>query len=365
MLALLALGVAPAVDAQGLRVSGRVLRVADGDTTGVPGTWAVLHEVTLTTGGPIDSQRTDASGRYRLRVVTLDTSANYLVSVEHLGIGYFSQPILPESLPIGELAPLLVYDTSATEPTIRTAERHVLVRAPNADGQRRVVELFVLANRGHSVRLAPDSVTPLWQATVPDVAQKVELGLSDLAADAIEIDGGQVRVFAPIVPGERELLVGYLIPAGIEEISVHVGEPVDALSVLLGDSTAVLVENPLPLRGVEELDAQPLRRYGGDSVPAGTVLRIQFPTDAAPLPVLWIVVPLAALAMLAGVVIVVRRSGTPTVAGDERASPAVLAAEIAALDATWKGRENDEYRRRRAGLKARLAAALAARKSAD
>ncbi len=364
-LALLALAVATALDAQGFRVDGRVLRVAEGDTTGVPGAWVVLHEVTLTTGGPVDSQRTDISGRYRLRAATLDSAANYLVSAEHLGIGYFSRPIPPESLPTGELAPLLVYDTSATTPSIRTAERHVLVRAPGADGQRRVVELFVLANRGQMVRLASDSATPVWQATVPATAQQVELGMSDLAADAIEIEGGHVRVFAPIVPGERELLIGYLLPAGIAEVQVRVDRPVDAMSVLLGDSTAVLTESGLSLRGVEELEGQPLRRYGGDSIPAGEVLRIRFPTGAAPLPVLWIVVPLAALAMVAGAVLVLRRSGTVVVAVEEGADPAVLAAEIAALDAEWKGREDDEYRRRRDVMKARLAAALAARKSAD
>ena len=135
--------------------------------------------------------------------------------------------------------------------------------------------------------------------------------------------------------------------------------------MLLGDSTAVLAENVLPLRGVEELDGLPLRRYGGDSVPVGTVLRIQFPSDAVPLPVLWIVVPLATLAMLAGAVLAVRRYGTLTVIDDESADPGALAAEIAALDATWKGRENDQYHRRRALLKARLTAALADRNPAD
>jgi hypothetical protein len=360
-----ALGVATSVGAQGLRVSGRVVRVAEGDTAGVAGRWVVLHAVTLSTGGPVDSQRTDPAGRFRLRAPALDTAASYLVSVDHQGIGYFSEPIRPDSLPIGELPPLVVYDTSSVVPPVRTAERHILVRAPAADGSRRVIELFVLANRGDRVRIATDTVTPVWQTGLPPDAQSVELGLSDLAGDAIEIADGRLRVFAPVVPGERELLVGYVLSAGIEELTVPLDQPVDMLSVLLGDSTAGIAAPAMPMRGVEQLEGQPLRRYGQDSVPAGMSLRIAFRAGAGSVTWLWIVVPLAGAALVGGLVGVLRRSGPPSPADGVSDDPAVLAAQIAALDAARRELAGEEYRTRRAALKARLEAALAARKSED
>jgi hypothetical protein len=322
----------------------------------------VLHEVTLTSGGPVDSQRTDPAGRFSLRAATRDTAANYLVSVDHQGIGYFSEPIRPDSLPISELPPLLVFDTSAVTPPVRTAERHVLVRTPTADGSRRVVELIVLANRGDQVRITADTATPVWETALPGAAEDVELGLSDLAADAIDVSNGRLRVFAPIVPGERELLVGYVLPAGIEEFTVPLDQPVDLLSVLLGDSTAALAAPPLPMRGVEELEGQPLRRYGQDSIAAGTTVRIRFRAGGRALPWLWVVVPLAALALLGGLVLALRRSASPVPDESVSADPAVLAAEIAALDAMRDEIEVEAYRSRRAALKARLEAALAARK---
>jgi hypothetical protein len=263
------------------------------------------------------------------------------------------------------LPPLLVFDTSAVAPPVRTAERHVLVRTPTADGSRRVIELFVLANRGEQVRIAADTATPVWETALSGVAEDVELGLSDLAADAIDVSAGRLRVFAPIVPGERELLVGYILPAGIDEFTVPLDQPVDLLSVLLGDSTATLAAPPLPMRGVEELEGQPLRRYGQDSIAAGTTVRIRFRAGGGALPWLWIVVPLAAVALLGGFVLALRRSASPVpdeIVGDD---PAVLAAEIATLDATREEIEEEAYRLRRAALIARLEATLAARKPQD
>ena len=57
-----------------------------------------------------------------------------------------------------------------------------------------------------------------------------------------------------------------------------------------------------------------------------------------------------------------RRSAGGLPATDD---PTSLAAEIAALDAAWNGREDAEYERRRAELKRRLEAALASRRPAQ
>jgi hypothetical protein len=338
-------------------VTGRILRVHGNDTVAVAGQWAVLHAVTLTTGGPVDSQRTDRAGRYALRVAAVDTSASYLLSVEYDGIGYFSPPIPPDSLRAAH-APLLVYDTSSTGPPIVLQERHVLVEAPGPEGARRAVELLVLANRGRLTRVSPDSTTPTWQGTMPPGAEGFELGLSDFPADAIEVRGETLRVYAPIPPGERQILAGYLLPAGIGAFDVPVDQPVGRLDLLLGDSTATLAGAALPLIGMDNLGGQPLRRFGGDSVPAGATISIRFPSRArAPGTVLvWILVPLMAALMVLGVVVWWRR---PNGAAEPAADPTVLAAEIAALDAAYRGREDAEYRRRRAELKQRLEAALA------
>ena len=360
-LALAAAGLAcSGVAAQEARVGGAVLRVHGADTVPVAGRWVVLHAVTLTTGGPVDSERTDGVGRFTLRVTAPDTLANYLVSVEHQGIGYFSPPIRAESLSVGRVAPLLVYDTSSSAPPVALQELHVLVEAPGAGGGRRVVQLLVLANRGTLTRVVRDSAGPTWQGAIPSVAEGFELGLSDFSPDAIEVGRDTLRVFAPIPPGERQILAGYMLPGGTTALTVPIDQPVGRVSILLGDSGAVVEGASMPLLGVEELGGTPLRRFGLDSVAAGTPVTIRFPrrsrTGGSLL--VWLLVPLAAAAMAAGMAIWWRRSPAAPAVPDD---PAVLAAEIAVLDAASRGREDDDYRRRRAELLRRLQATLASR----
>lgn len=346
--------------AQGVRVTGEVLRIHAADTTAVAGRWVVLHAVTLTTGGPVDSQRTDGTGRFTLRIAAPDTLANYLVSVEHQGIGYFSPPIRPESLSVGPLAPLFVYDTSSSAPTIVLQELHVLVEPPTAEGGRRVVQLFVLANRGELTRVAGDSAAT-WTGAIPAAAEAFELGLSDFSPEAVTIDGDTLRVFAPIPPGERQILAGYLLPPGIDALGVPIDQPIGRVSILLGDSAAALDGPSMPLLGVEDLGGTALRRFGADSVPAGTALSIRFPRRARAVGSLlvWFLVPLAVVAMVGVIVVWWRRSAGGRAATDD---PTTLAAEIAALDAAFRGRADEAYRRQRAELKRRLEAALAGRR---
>jgi hypothetical protein len=237
------------------------------------------------------------------------------------------------------------------------AERHVLVRRPESDG-RRVVELFVLVNRGERTRVAADSLSPVWQGAVTPLAREFEIGMSDLGTDAIEYRADTLSVFAPIPPGERQILVGYLLALSLDSVAVIVDQPVERLSVLLEDSLAALDAPALVLRGVEELDGSMLRRYGAESLDRGARVTVRFGTGKrARLSAEWIVIPLAAVILLGVFAVWWRRSRTSAVrAGDD---PAALAADIAALDAARTTMDDETYRARRAELKARLSAALA------
>lgn len=331
--------------------------MVDGDSTALGGRWVVLHAVGPTEGAAVDSQRTDRSGRYAMRVSSGDTSATYLTSVEHQSLAYFSEPFALPRSGVQTVPPLVVYDTSAGGPPIVIAERHVLVRRPESNG-RRVVELFVLVNRGRHTRVAADSITPVWQAAITPLAREFEIGMTDLGSDAIEYRTDTLSVFAPIPPGERQVLVGYLLGSDVDSMAIVVDQPIERLSVLLEDSLASLDAPALSLRGVENLDGTPLRRYGAESVGPGGTMTVRFGAGHRAGPsVVWFVVPLAAM-VLFGVFALwwrrVRASPAP-VGGD----PAVLAAEIAALDAARATMDEETYRARRAELKAHLSAALA------
>jgi hypothetical protein len=310
--------------------------------------------VALDGGAPVDSVRTDRAGRFAFQVPEVDTLASYLVSTEHHGIGHFSDPLRPSVDTLLTVPPVIVFDTSSTTPTIALAERHVLVHQREPDGTRRVIELFVLANRGTETRIAPTAAQPTWTGQIPDGALQFEIGLSDMSDDAILLVGNTIQVVAPIPPGEREMLVSYLLPRGARELRVPVNQPVGHLAVLLGDSTASLEADLLTLVGVEDLEGTPLQRYEAQDVSAGAPVLLRFRGEAlGPMLFVWFLVPLVGAAFVFGFVRWRRQLGAEA-APAPSADPATLAAEIAALDVAYAGRQNEEYRSRRAALKETL-----------
>ena len=350
----LALCLAGSAEAQGFRVTGSLLHVTGPDTSAVSGRWVVLHAVVLDGGAQVDSVRTDRAGQFTFRVPEVDTLASYLVSTEHHGIGYFSDPFRPSANALHAVPPVVVFDTSSTTPAIELTERHVLVHQRGGDGTRRIIELFVLANRGTETRIAPTAAQPVWTGRIPDGALQFEVGLSDMSDDAILQAGGTIQVVAPIPPGEREMLVSYLLPRGARELQVPIDQPVEHLAVLLGDSTASLEGDLLTLVGVEELDGTPLQRYEARDVDAGAPVLLRFRRESpGPTLFVWLLVPFVAAAFVFGFLRWRKLHGVQPVAGPT-ADPRALAAEIAALDAAYAGKEDDEYRSRRAELKERL-----------
>jgi hypothetical protein len=338
-------------------LAGRVVRVEPADTAVLPGAWAVLHAVRAAGGEPLDSVRTDRRGRYRLSVAQPDTASTYLVSVVYSGIAYFSEPVAGRADPPDTLATLAVYDTSSAEPLIEMFERHLIIRSADRDGTRRVVELIVLANRGHRTRVAPHPSRPVWELILPPGAAQFEFARGDVSADAVLEQDGRVTLIAAVPPGERQLLVGYLMSAEEGELTFPIDQPVARLNVLLEDTTAV-VAGPVIPAGWESLQGAPFRRFAGDTVTAGQTVTVRFTAAGGPPAdiVMWVLVPLAAI-VLGGVLLrwwrLDRGAAAPAV--DD---PRALAAEIAALDSRYAGREDEAYHAERAKLKSRLTAAM-------
>lgn len=350
--------VACRVEAQDFRVTGRVVRGSTPDSTPVAGTWAVLHEITLTGGGPVDSQRTDRRGVYRVTAPQRDTAASYLVSVRYAGIAHFGDPVDPRAGPRADVPPIAVFDTSSTEPSIVLGQRHVIARAANADGSRRMIELLVLYNQGMVTRIAADSTSPVWQGALPAAAVQFEVGESDVSDRAITRRGDSVVVLAPIPPGERQLLVSYVLPASTRELRIPIDQPVGRLNVMVEDTSAIVSAPALESAGVEHLEGMAFRRYAGERVPAGTPVVVLFSGRGVGLADFWwVVIALAVLALATGLWWWWRRARAQPILADDGAD--ALAAQIAALDDEFAGRETPEYRQRREELKRRLAAALA------
>jgi hypothetical protein len=343
--------------AQTIPAEGAVLKA---DSTPVPGSRVVLHQVGRALQGPLDSIRTDRRGRFRF-AFRPDTSALYLLSVRHAGIEYFSPPVHTNPERPDTAIRVIVYDTSVTAPVSLEA-RHLVLTRPGEDGSRSVLDLIVLLNRGDQTRVAPDSAGASWGGLLPRGTMGLELGESDVSPDAVSRRGDSLLVGAPLAPGEKQITVQYVIPAGRKDLELGFTQPVSMVNVLAEERDVVVSGGSLALADSQILQGRSFRRWTG-AVPAGGTLRVALPGRAR--------VPEWLLpSLVAAVVLVLSGAGWYFLARQPRspaASPAMLLDAIAALDAHYQGREGEisaedwgAYQSERRRLKTQLEAALAA-----
>src|SRR5919107_828614 len=167
--------------AQTIPAEGRVVRP---DSTPVAGVRVVLHRVGQVLQGPVDSTNTDSRGRFRLRFIA-DTSAIYLLSARYSGIEYFSPPV-------------------------------------------------------HTNPARPDTSRPTWVGALPRGTMGLELGESDVSPEAVGRGGDSLIVTAAIAPGEKQLTLEYLVPAGRQVLELPLTEAVPMLNVLAEESEVVV-----------------------------------------------------------------------------------------------------------------------------
>ncbi len=343
--------------AQTISAAGVVLKA---DSTAVPGSRVVLHQVGRALQGPLDSTRTDRRGRFRFSFRP-DTSAVYLVSVRHSGIEYFSPPVHTNPERPDTAIRVIVYDTSSAAPVSLQA-RHLVLSRPGEDGSRSVLDLIVLLNGGRRTRVAPDSVAASWGGLLPGGTIGLELGESDVSPEAVTRRGDSLLVAAPLAPGEKQITVQYALPAGRRNLELRFTEPVSSVNVLAEEKDVVVSGGSLALADSQVLQGRSFRRWTG-VVPVGGTLRVVLPGWGR-VPD-WLLPSLVAAVVLvlggAGWYFLVRRPGLPAV------SSAGLFDAIAALDARYLGQEEntsaedwDSYLTERRRLKAQLQAALAA-----
>jgi hypothetical protein len=261
--------------AQSVTVAGRILHRGQQDRP-LAGQWAVLHEIRRDSGGPVDSVRTDAAGRYRLTLPRVDTAALYVVNSTYQDVGYVSRP-LPVARGGGrvEAEPLVVYDTTAAGPPVRLERRLLTLFQPGNVGARTVRELLEISNPGNQTRIASDSLNPVWKVVLPAGATALEVGEGDIAPETIWLRGDTVKVFAPIWPGApRWTLLRYDLTGSTARISLD--QWTGVLGLLVEDTTAVLSGVRVDSLGIHELDGRRFASYRAGPLEAGSELIVAF-----------------------------------------------------------------------------------------
>jgi hypothetical protein len=302
-------GVVPgALAAQEVRATGRVLRDSVGGRP-LTGHWVVLHAMTRGGGGPVDSVRTGAGGRYAFAIPRVDSNAVYVVSAEYAGIAHFSDPLVLAGRLSAQYAALVVYDTTSVGLPVRLAVRFVTVGSARRDGAREVLEAVELQNPGPRTRIPADSTTPVWRGALPTGIAEWQVGESDVSAEAVIRRGDTVAVFAPLAPGgTKQISFAYVLPDTMAALRLPLDQPVGELLLLVEDTAAAVTAPGLETLSTDAVEGRRFARYRATAVPAGGVVEVRLtrPAFRAERLVPWIA-GVAALALAAGLWLALRR----------------------------------------------------------
>ena len=263
---------------QDVSVSGRVLRGGQ-DTVPLANAWVVLHAVTRETGGPIDSVRSDARGRYRLLLRRPDSTSVYVISAWYDSLAYFSLPLNVIGRPAVHVEDIMTFNTSASGPPLRLVRRLATVAQAREDGTREILEILEIENPGVTTRVAKDSLAPTWAGQVPKGAGQFRGGQGDISPEAMVFRNDSVYVLGPIPPGPvKQLSYGYALRAGTRTLTIPIDQPTTELNLLVEDTAAAVRAPKLESLGVEEIESRRFAAYRAGPLTAGDRVEIDLPS---------------------------------------------------------------------------------------
>jgi hypothetical protein len=337
---------------------GRVLRVTAKDTTPVPGARVVLHRVGRAVQGPIDSTIAGTSGEFRFRFLA-ETTAVYLLSSGWQGIEYFSSPLHTNPVVPDTGLVLAVSDTSSTAP-VRIVSRHLVVSRPGRDGQRPALEIVVLVNDGNATRVSADSAHPAWATGLPNGAVGFQAGSGDFSGDALEVRDDSVMLFAPVAPGEKQVIYTYSLAARSGPTRIAVPDSIGVFNILLEEFDRTVKGGGIMRADSQVIEGRHFLQWAGP-VAGGSVITIDFPGAGLARWLLPILV--GAVALVLGLMALKTLGRRPATAGTGPGSPLD---QLARLDARYAGREGQvpteewtRYQAERARLKEEVSIQLA------
>jgi hypothetical protein len=342
----------------------------------VADTWVVVHRIASdaagnVSGGALDSARTDARGRYRVRFPRYgQAQATYIAITTYSGVSYITSPLTRPNTS-GDDAAIMVFDTTSPPYPIHVAGRHLIVTSPDTSDARRIVEVYEILNDSTHTVMGTES-NPVWRAPIPAGATDFHINpVGDISPAMTKVVGDWVHVFSPISPGIRQISFTYSLPPEAFPLVMPVVDSATVFELLVQEPDAVIEGGGFTeVAGVAQ-EGVPFRRLLAQGVPARAMIRFTMPKSGRRSErrvVSMVVSGLSVLLVLAlGLVFWQRRrprEDAPAPIGVPSPVEA-LVRELAMLDAEFERRgdasvaERGEFEARRNALKARLNAALA------
>jgi hypothetical protein len=309
VLALLLVATARPAAAQQL-LSGRVVRAAD--SAGVGGARVVLHRVTRTASGPVDSTVAAPDGSFRMSVPPAQPDPSgqgftvFFATAEVEGVRYFGRP-----LHAGDARTdyrIVAYDTTSSAAyadSVRVSRRDVAM-IPEEQGGWEVGEIVRLSNLSH--RTIVPAAGPILSLGLPEGATTFEVGEGEFGKQEVLNVRGRMYVTAPLPPGSRELFVRYRIFKGHSRADFSTTLATDTLNVFLRepvkDAKVTGLSGPRPFMA----DSNRYAQFIGFHLPKGAPVVLTWKNPlASPIDPKLAALVLTGAILLAGVLLALRR----------------------------------------------------------
>jgi hypothetical protein len=335
-LAVLALLLLPAPPARAQQVlSGRVVRAID--STGVGRVRVVLHRVTRSASGPVDSTLAAPDGSFRMALPPAAPDAAgggftvFFVTAQVDGVRYFGRP-----LHAGDARSdyrVVAYDTTSRASyadSVHVSRRDVAM-VPEEQGGWEVGEIVRLSNRSH--RTVVPAAGPILSLGLPDGATSFEVGEGEFGQQEVLHMRGRMYVTAPLPPGSRELFVRYRILKGRTRADFSTTLATDTLNVFLRepvkDAKVAGLNGPRPFTA----DSTRYAQFIGFGLPKGAPVVLTWKNPlASPVDPKLAALVLTGAVLLVGLLLALRRGRRANAAAsgdtaDERATTAAASTD--------------------------------------
>ena len=269
----------------------------------LPGVSVILHRVSATQAGEIDTVQADPQGRFQFSLPTVPREDQegdiYFASVRHDGILYFGTAV-SRAIQLDSVYRIRAFDTLVAPPSgvpLPVGVRYLI--AEGSPGGHQITDLFEIHHEGDQTYVAAPDGGLTWTHPLPPTSTNHQVGGGDVSGDAAVVTDGVLQLSGPISPGVRTFIMRYEVPS------------LDGLEVPLASGTRVaelLVREPVPeldvegLTAVETVEMQPgmrFRRYAADP-PTVDRIRVAAGDPPARIPVEWLAVGLGLLLAVAG-----------------------------------------------------------------
>ncbi len=337
---------------------GQVQDGTDGELA--PGLQATLFGYEGQTLVHTQTTQVGAGGRFAFDEVPMAEGRTFFASVDYLGLSYFSEFLSEGQTEFSQ--PITIYET--TNDTSQLAvERLTLILEFERPGFVRVVQQYLVSNIGTRAVTPTAEGAPVLLYDLPQDASDLAFNEGVFGERYVPIESGFGDLRA-VLPGLQsyQLLFAYEMPYTRSlDLPLALNLPVRSIAVLVQDSNVTLQNTDFTEAGEQQIQDAYYRAYvSNQAYSAGDTAELQLrgrnPQGSGGLQAVLasdgVVVGLAALTVAVGLAwLWLRRI---------QAGPDEILAQIARLDARFASGDmaENQYKRQRAALKARLGRAV-------